>query len=228
MTLALILVCLWPSSRHCWLPSSQSFPTLPSLPADPTYHDGDMMETKSRCFLSQPPLQWGMAMWPSSGQYDLRGGFLGRFWIDFPPSSHLPSATSGWLFLLFLIPSSPPALLPTPPPFMPVISWTSAKSSLENSFDQVVFLLSTTPPPDARESLKTFSLACKAFQDLVLKYLSYFLPWDLLSYPSAWPKGDKCFPCVLVQVLQNFEEQVIQKKETDLHWLVLLPCSRWS
>ena len=123
------------------------------------------------------------------------------------------------------------SLLPTCPPPLPFhanyLLNTFAKSSLENSFDQVIFLLSTTPPSNARESLQTFSLACKAFQDLVLTYLSYFLPWDLLSYPSAWPKGDKCFPCVLVQVLQSLEEQVVRKKETDLHWPVLLPCSRW-
>lgn len=37
-------------------------------------------------------------------------------------------------------------------------------------------------PSDAGRILKAYSLACKALQNLVLMYLSYFLPGNLLSY----------------------------------------------
>lgn len=66
-------------------------------------------------------------------------------------------------------------------------------------------------PSDAGESLKAYSLAYKALQDLALMYLSSFLPGDLLSYHSAWPKGDMCFPYELAGVFQSLGGEVVRR-----------------
>lgn len=54
--------------------------------------------------------------------------------------------------LLAVLNSLPPHLSPPLPFHANYLMNTSAKSSLENTFDQVIFLLSTTPPSNARKS----------------------------------------------------------------------------
>lgn len=110
------------------------------------------------------------------------------FWNHFPPTFQSSSAPGD--SLLLLIPSHPY-------PSMLILSRMSARSPLRNidfgsGYIHLFSEMFNSSPSDAGESLEAHSLAYKAFQDLVLMYLSYFLPGDLLSYHQAWPKGDTC------------------------------------
>lgn len=91
---------------------------------------------------------------------------------------------------------------------------TSARSPLRNRVLISLYPFSemfNNSLSDAGGSLKAYSLAYKVLKDLTLMYLSSFLPGDLLSYHSAWPKGDICFPCELAGVLQRLGGEVVRK-----------------